>query len=148
MSELRSIRSIDRALRSRKSSVRWSAAHAATDYVHADPDALWNLIVKHGSSHVRDTRTAVAVCMLETLLELRFRAYFPRLERAIGAGNLLLGDTLSLCWRQGQARRPANARRWKSLIHEWERMGGSMVLAARPTRRVTVKRIIARRHSR
>jgi hypothetical protein len=51
---------------------RWAAA--ATEYVYTDPDRIWPLAIRFGSSDILDIRQAIASCVLEHVLEHHFDA--------------------------------------------------------------------------
>lgn len=105
---------IDRGLASRYERTRWQAAITLGDLAESNPEAVWTLVVSHGSRWHGDVRMAIATCVLEHLLEHHFETFFPRV--AIAAKNSRwFSDTFSSCYQLGQAKSPRNARRWKRL---------------------------------
>jgi len=126
------VREIDAGLRSRNEKKRWAAAIDAGDLLYTRPRAVWKLILEHGSSRSEDRRTAVATCMLEHLLEEYFAEYFPLLEKEIRAGNRLLGDTFTRCWKFGQSKSRLNSNRWDRLKTVSKRVRGKASAHAGP----------------
>lgn len=118
---MKTIGEIDAGLSSTDEKARWDAAEAAGELIELRPWDVWRLVLRHGGSENEDTRTAVATCILEHLLEDHFHTFFPLLEAQIRAGNKLLGETLGLCWKFGVAEEPQNAERWDSLLREARR---------------------------
>jgi hypothetical protein len=111
---------IDTDLASTDESVRWAAAAAASELVESNPGEAWRLVLRHGVSQIEDTRSAVATCILEHLLEHHFHTIFPMLEAQINGGNRLLGDTFRMCWKLGQTEQIDNSERWNRLLHRIE----------------------------
>jgi len=50
------------------------------NYAEANPEMIWPLVVKHGSSDNAEVRAAIATCVLEHILEYHFEHYFPMVE--------------------------------------------------------------------
>ena len=63
--------------------MRWQAAIALGEFCQTDPEAIWPLTVKWGSSNDADVRAAVGTCVLEHILEYHFSTYFPKVTRLI-----------------------------------------------------------------
>ena len=102
---------IDADLGSSDEDTRWQAAIALGEYCEDAPKVIWPLTVKWGSCENEDVRTAIATCVLEHILEYHFAVYFPKAALIIRGGNKLFADTLSGCWKFGQAKLPQNAKR-------------------------------------
>lgn len=110
------LRDLERDLSSRDDALRWKAASTLTDFAISDPESVWPLILRYGSSDDEDLRTAVATCILEHLLEHHFEKFFPAIKHELLLGNKNLEDTLKLSWKFGKAENPENAARWESLL--------------------------------
>ena len=95
---------------------RWLALIDVGDLIPHHPGDVWPFILRWGSHPDDDVRAAVAACLLEHLLEHHFEAYFPLVQQAVM--DPLFADTLSLCWKYGQAEIPANSARFDGLIRE------------------------------
>ena len=111
-----SLEEIDVALGSADEKDVWEAAEALGEYAELNPDAIWPLVVKHGSSVNDEVRLAIATCVLEHILEYHFDRYFPLVENIIRSGNQWFAKAFQICWKFGFAERPANARRWDELV--------------------------------
>lgn len=96
----------------------WKGAEALGEYVESYPEAIWPLVLVHGSSDNSVVRLAMATCVLEHILEHHFERYFSEMERRVNAGNHALRETLKSCWKFGQAEIPKNADRWDRLLKE------------------------------
>jgi hypothetical protein len=107
---------IEDGLSSPDENTRWQAAIAAGELIYSNPDDVWLLARKYGSSENSDLRSAVATCILEHLLEEHFEDYFPRLENEIRSGNHMLADTFLWCWQLGEAKNQANVAKWQALL--------------------------------
>jgi hypothetical protein len=92
---------------------RWQALLEVADCIRTNPDEIWALVRRWGSSPDEDVRAAVATCVLEHLLEHHFDRIFPLVEQA--CEHPLFADTFSLCWKFGQSELPANAARFDRL---------------------------------
>ena len=62
------LQEVNTALSSQDEDTRWQAAIVLGAYSETDPEAIWPLTVKHGSSNNEDTQTAIATCVLEHIL--------------------------------------------------------------------------------
>ena len=101
---------------------RWAGAADLGEYVFDHPEKAWPLVLEFGSSAVEDTRSAIATCVLEHILEHHFDVYFPMLALEIEKKRSgLLADTLSPCSKFGQAREYSRAMRWDSLLSRFKR---------------------------
>jgi hypothetical protein len=94
----------------------WKAAADICEFVQAEPDLIWPLVVKSGSSDEKDLRMAIATCVLEHLLGEHFDDYFLKLEELVNAGNRNLRSTLNFCWKMNQSEEEKNSLRWDKLI--------------------------------
>ena len=99
---------------------RWQAIIAVGEFIETERDAVWDFAAKWGCHENEDLRAAVATCVLEHLLEVHFDAPFSRVERA-ARSSPLFADTLSMCWKFGEAKQTRNARRLDQLLRETAR---------------------------
>jgi hypothetical protein len=93
---------------------RWQAIISIADFIPAEPEAVWEFILRWGSHEDADLRTAVATVLLEHLLEHHFADFFSRVETAV-AGSALFGDTFSRCSKFGQSKQEGNFERFDRL---------------------------------
>jgi len=96
---------------------RWKAIIRVADFIPEHPEQVWEFISKWGVHSDRDLKSAVATCALEHLLELHFDMYFPKVA-ALARSNSEFASTTLLCWKLGQAERPASAAQFDALITE------------------------------
>ncbi len=108
----------DKDLASPEGATRWQGAIALGEFAESDPEAIWPLVEKWGSSADEDIRTAIATCVLEHILEHHFEPFFTRAARLIRGGSAEFADTFWRCWRSGKANEPANASRFDLLENE------------------------------
>jgi hypothetical protein len=94
---------------------RWQALMKIEDFVQSDPEPIWNFAVKWGCHQDQDLRTAVAVLLLEHLLEYHFDLIFPRVE-AEAMSNSLFADTFKGCWKFGEAEDPRRSALFDRLV--------------------------------
>lgn len=120
MNSVEKLRSLERRIESENESDRWAAAAELSEYVFEQPDLIWPMVPRLGSSEVEDIRQAIATNALEHILERHFEAFFPALESEISKGNENLRDTLRLCWKFGESLEPSRARRWEALVSRLE----------------------------
>jgi hypothetical protein len=99
---------------------RWEGAAMLEGFAATQPEVIWPLVVRFGSSQDSDLRAAIACCVLEHILEHNFERYFAESERLIVAGNLHFADTFSLCYAFGQAELPENKKRFDALVEQIE----------------------------
>jgi hypothetical protein len=90
--------------RDRRTPVRWRvSAGILQRYAEDYPGKIWPLIVRLGASRSVDLRWAVAVCMVELLLEHHYAQYFPKVKALIEAGDRKMLDMLAMSYHVGQA---------------------------------------------
>jgi hypothetical protein len=71
------LKTIRQQLSSDDEKERWRGAADLGEYVFDHPEEAWPLVLEFGSSAVEDTRSAIATCVLEHILEHHFDVYFP-----------------------------------------------------------------------
>ncbi len=76
---------------------RWVSLHVVSELIETQPDLVWKIVSQYGDSKDDDMRTAIAVILLEHLLDYDFDKYFPKVKKEIQRGRLRFIDTLSLC---------------------------------------------------
>jgi hypothetical protein len=81
----------------RRNTCRWQALIVIGGFITHDPEEVWRIICEYGSSTDDDMRTAVAVLLLEELLDWSFRKHFPRVKARVVSGDRLFANTLSRC---------------------------------------------------
>jgi hypothetical protein len=111
---------------------RWQAMIKMGYSISDVPEPIWEFVAKWGRHPQADLRTAVAVCLLEHLLEQHFLRFFPRV-RAAALKSKRFKDTLRRCYWSGEAAWPPNARRLDALA-------GIKRLRLRPCRPKPVRR--------
>jgi hypothetical protein len=89
---------------------RWHAIIRIGEHIPEQPEAVWEFTRKWGKHPQEDLRSAVAVLLLEHLLEHHFRLIYPRVRAEVKASKRF-ADTLSRCWWLGDAGSPSNARK-------------------------------------
>jgi len=83
---------------------RWQAIIVVGEFLQENPEAVWQVICEYGISEDFDMRVAIAIVLLEHLLEDHFDIYFPRVKKKIEGGLILMADTLSRCSPFGEAK--------------------------------------------
>ena len=99
---------------------RWQAIIAIGEFIENEPDAVWDFVKRWGCHENEDLRMAIATCLIEHLLEFHFDLLFPRVER-MARSNRRFADTLSSCWKFGQAEKNPNVERLDLLLKETAR---------------------------
>src|SRR5262245_19792112 len=94
---------------------RWQAMIAVADFVETEREVVWSFAQRWGTSPDDDLRSAVATVLLEHLLEHHFDIIIARVERA-ALSNEFFADTVSRCWKLGQAEEPARGARFDGLV--------------------------------
>lgn len=111
----------DLLLPRRSENVRWGAACRLLgnwEYVRDNPKVVWPLVVKWGSVHSHDIRSAIACCVLEEILQFHFNEYFARCKDIVNRGNRRFAETLAMCWRLGEANEPHSRKALDRLLEE------------------------------
>jgi len=93
---------------------RWQAIMLVEDFVETEPEAILPFVLKWGCHEQEDLRDAIAVLLVEHLLEFHFESIFPHIETA-SLENALFGDTFLRAWKLGQAKEPENSARFEAL---------------------------------
>ena len=106
----------DELIPDRSQYVRAQSLWLLGDFVKDQPELVWLQIVKWGSGRNSDIRCGIACYVLEHLLQYHFSKYFPKVKVLIEQGNNLLANTLSYCWKFGDTKKPANAKKFDALI--------------------------------
>ncbi len=89
----------------RNESCRWQALAVVAECAGDRLEAVWELLLRHGSSDDASMRAALATGLLERLLERHYDTYFPLLREQLERRNTRLADTLRRCWLFGGAKR-------------------------------------------
>ena len=76
---------------------RWQSLIVVSELIETQPDLVWKIVSQYGDSKDDDMRTAVAVILLEDLLDYDFEQYFPKVKKEIQRGRHRFIDTLSMC---------------------------------------------------
>ncbi len=93
---------------------RWQALVRVGRHIHDEPEVVWTMVDRWGGDTQEDLRDAIAMCLLEPLLEDHFDDIFPLLgDRAIT--DPFFADMLLRCQRYGQATEGENARDFAAL---------------------------------
>lgn len=88
----------------RREDVRWYACvRILGSYVRIYPDKIWAVITRLGVTRSPDLRSAVAVALLEHLLEYHYDEYFPKVRTKIEAGDRKMLEMLAISYHVGQA---------------------------------------------
>jgi len=93
---------------------RWQAIIAVSEFIEAEPEAVWSFARRWGAHPDDDVRMAISTCVLEHLLEHHFDAFISRVEDAVGTDQLF-AKTVSSCWKFGQSDEPTRAARLERL---------------------------------
>jgi hypothetical protein len=104
-----------RAARAGQRDPRWYAIIQVGEFIERDPNAVWSFIRTWGRSKDGDLRMAVATCLLEHLLEHHFDRFIAVVEEA-ALDHTRFADTVSHCWKFGQAEDSGRAARLDRLI--------------------------------
>ena len=89
---------------------RWQALLRIEEFIPEHPEPIWEFTRKWGKHPQEDLRAAIAVLLLEHLLEHHFKLIYPRVCAEVKASKRF-ADTLRCCWWLGQAASPTNARK-------------------------------------
>ena len=93
---------------------RWQAILELHEFIRTDPEPVWRFARRWGDFPDEDLRTAIAVCVLEHLLEHHFDIVFPRVELAVRESRLF-ADCFSRCGCFGQSNLPTKSTRFDAL---------------------------------
>lgn len=93
---------------------RWQAIMLIEDFVETEPEVILPFVLKWGRHEQEDLRTAIAVLLVEHLLEFHFPSLFPRIEKA-SLEDALFADIFLRAWKLGQAKEPENSVRFEIL---------------------------------
>jgi len=93
---------------------RWQALIQIADFIESDPLPVWSCIQTWGCSKDPDLRMAVATCLLEHLLEHHFDQFISQVEET-AMRDTRFADTVTLCWKFGQAEEPTRVARLERL---------------------------------
>jgi hypothetical protein len=89
---------------------RWQVIIEIGERIDEHPEPIWAFTRKWGKHPQENLRTAVAVLLLEHLLEHHFKLIYPRVCAEVKASKRF-ADTLRRCWWLGEAALPVNARK-------------------------------------
>jgi hypothetical protein len=109
---------------------RWQAIIRIGAHIPEQPEPIWAFTVKWGRHRQEDVRTAVAVVLLEHLLEHHFQLIFPRLRPELERSKRF-ADTLRRCWLV-EAAWPPNARKLDRLAGKRRQRRRAREPASRP----------------
>jgi hypothetical protein len=98
-----------------KNDPRWQAIMKIEDHIQNHPDKVWDFARKWGTHPNTDLRTAIAVLLIEHLIQCHFERIFPKVEVACSQSRRFC-DTFLRCWPLGQAEMPTNAKRFNALV--------------------------------
>ncbi|MBS0211221.1 MAG: hypothetical protein JSS27_19935 [Planctomycetes bacterium] len=94
---------------------RWHAIIQVGEYIEKNPESVWRFISRWGGSKDDDLRTAIALCLLEHLLQYHFDTYFTKMKvRALE--DRLFADVVMWCRYFGQSELPRNRNRLRRLV--------------------------------
>jgi hypothetical protein len=90
----------------------WKGAAKLSEVVFGGPERIWNTVVKYGSQENEELQRAIALCVLEHILERHFDEYFPKIRQVFLAGNRHFRRTFLMCGKFGQACERSNSCMW------------------------------------
>lgn len=96
---------------------RWQAILCVAEHIQEHPEEVWRFARRWGAHASADLRAAIATLLVEHLLEVHFSRIFPLVAEACHE-SARFADTVSRCWALGQARRPQNMKRLRTLSDE------------------------------
>jgi len=102
---------------------RWQAIIEVSEFIKTEPDAVWSFARRWGAHADKDLRTAISPCVLEHLLEYHFDSFIARVEEA-AREEPLFADTVTGCWKLGQAEEPIRAARFDRLLASIRKLKG------------------------
>src|SRR5687768_11640442 len=98
----------------RESDPRWQAIIEIGHFVESHPEPIWSFVLRWGKHPQADLRMALAVCLLEHLLEYHFGLMFPRV-RQVAKSSPRFAWMVKMVALHGQATRPNNRARIRRL---------------------------------
>jgi hypothetical protein len=96
---------------------RWQAIIRISEFLSTEPEAIWAFVRRWGSYPDDDLSDAIASCLLEHLLEVHFKTYFPQVEQ-LAHDNAQFARTVVMCWPFGETDQPGNRDRFDALNRE------------------------------
>jgi len=95
---------------------RWQAIMKIEDFVETEPEAIWPFVLKWGSlPDEPDLSAAIAVLLVERLLQYHFDLIFPRVAAA-ARSNSSFASTFAKSWKLGQAKEATRAKQYDELL--------------------------------
>ena len=94
---------------------RWQAIIQVGEFIQTNPEEVWAFTDRWGRHEDDDLRSAVATCLLEHLLQWHFDHLFPLVEQSTRSDRKF-ADTLSRCWKLGEASEQENSDRIARLL--------------------------------
>jgi len=95
---------------------RWQAIMKIEDFVEPEPEAIWPFVLKWGSlPDEPDLSAAIAVLLVERLLQYHFDLIFPRVAAAARSNSSFAG-TFAKSWKLGQAQKATRAKQYDELL--------------------------------
>ena len=79
---------------------RWQAICEIGEQIEDHPEEIWRFIVRWGGHELEDLRDAIAVILLERLLEYHFALIFPRVQD-FSKRYPLFAKMFCRCWKFG-----------------------------------------------
>lgn len=98
-----------------ESDPRWQAIMKIEDFIETQPEAVWEFARRWGKHPNPDLRSAIAVLLVEGLLEYHFDLIFPNVEIEVRRSKRFK-DILGWCYKLGQASKPSNAAKIDQLL--------------------------------
>jgi len=86
-----------KAVKDTDNNCRWQSLIVVSESIETRPDLVWEVISEFGDSVDSDMRVAIAVVLLEHLLDYDFNKYFSRVRKEILQERYRFIDTLSMC---------------------------------------------------
>jgi uncharacterized protein (DUF433 family) len=100
---------------------RWQAIMKIEDFVETEPEAIWPFVLKWGSlPDEPDLSAAIAVLLVERLLQYHFDLIFPRVAAA-ARSNSSFASTFAKSWKLGQAQEFTRAKQYEELLADIRR---------------------------
>jgi hypothetical protein len=100
-----------------ESDPRWQAIMKIEDFIESQAEGVWVFVRRWGKHPNPDLRSAIAVLLLEHLLKYHFDLIFPGVVIEVRKSKRFR-DTLSRCWKLGQASKPRNAAKIDRLLRQ------------------------------